>query len=1343
MVEEISWADATIDEEPQPFAEPQSNWDQAADFAMQALGGTQALGDVATGMLAWPVSKAAGGLVGPFVEGGPDMVEGFVGELMSNKPPEDPQARAGYDTIMEPVGKVMDVAFAPAEKVKEVVKHVTGSDGAAWSAGLIVELATFKAGHVAGKKLSAPMRARQARARKAAIRLSTKRAQAMDVDAQKAQVNKDLNTLNEFAKDHVDQPEVQKAISYLEGRDKIVDNMNRDMAIAEGDKLPQSPGLAERLEQRKLDAIDPDWPSQQGKGVNQILAQSKASGLTREEFLASRRQPIDPRQQQLNQLQQIRAAADRKIQSKSATDEEVRTAMAEKAEADQLLEGYGEISGQTGARPVDLGERSRLMDQIEVDPEPPPAMDPQPTRATELRARAAGVTPAEFLARRQAEMQGRQAPPVLDRRFVGEQDRGVRSIIEQSEPAEPVNVPMAELAAERQAVIEQQRQAKAVAEQQAAANELLMRRKDAQAQQLIEANDAAYRRNMSERLNKAITNRPLDDIIKDVGKIYNELLTEADTVSRVRVGEVLEQAGEVYEQAMSAKRRRDLPSTEAKPTATPKPAKTVAQRKAGMNRLKAAADRLNKRIGQGGSIDARTMSPETRAAIERTIVELRRQGKKISKFVSDQGFNRQMLVTMRQVAKEMDIDKRQLEKAEGTTGQVVKQRKLTSYEDPNTGETVDRFAPKVLDYQRAQIADLMDVETGQRGFEVTGRFLDRLGEFGVDLKERRRNEEGALSREKSKFKRDLKQVRKEAGRAGRKEAEVEQFKEQAGGPEIARNMGMEIPVLDIEIRSPKGAKAHKFIRDRYNELRDRVNKVRDKAGEKRMKDEPFFSHYMTDLESLGQNPLHMKAELLEDTLYNHKRTTTFNPAKRRIANQNNRTLLETDPFKVLDHYNDMALNYIHHAETLAWVHELVGDFKEPFKVEKINGLTGKLESKNYKGLKYANPKLYKALQAWKDHLAGVVPDSNIPPFWQKAMKALMGNVVVSTMSGNIASYLNQSAATIQANKALGNKFQAQGIYDLIRSAKPGSKLWQFMKENSNEMARRFGMFDVTFGEIMRPGALTRKAGKLGTALRGINKTKKAVGKAGMMPVAIVDYATAAATWFGAYRQGMKILKDSKRAVQWADDVVIRTQGSGSMSEISPVQRSPLGKFVTTLQTFAISNWNFLAKDVLGYKNPKMTSGDRFSAITRFMIGTTMLNYVFEDVMGVNSPMPNLISAAIDSVKNGDDPHEVALKIVIEATEVVPVLGSVSKFGGPLGGVVVQQLERALKFGDPMMVAEALARLAGIPGVSQMKKSARQIKQGGSTADVFTGGLYKPKKKSSGGRRSRRSRRRSR
>jgi hypothetical protein len=99
--------------------------------------------------------------------------------------------------------------------------------------------------------------------------------------------------------------------------------------------------------------------------------------------------------------------------------------------------------------------------------------------------------------------------------------------------------------------------------------------------------------------------------------------------------------------------------------------------------------------------------------------------------------------------------------------------------------------------------------------------------------------------------------------------------------------------------------------------------------------------------------------------------------------------------------------------------------------------------------------------------------------------------------------------------------------------------------------------------------------------------------------------------------------------------------------------------------------------------------------------------------------------------------------VIEATEVVPVLGSVSKFGGPLGGVVVQQLERALKFGDPMMVAEALARLAGIPGISQMKKSARQIKQGGSAADVFTGGLYKPKKKSSGGRRSRRSRRRSR
>ena len=125
MVEEISWADATVDEA-QPVVDSQGNWDDVSKY----LGGFRSAGNVAAGMMAWPISKAAAGLVGPFVDGGPDMVEGFVGEFLSLdkaaedyrkaiKAPIDPKAEAGASIIADPVNKAMETIFTPVEKAKE------------------------------------------------------------------------------------------------------------------------------------------------------------------------------------------------------------------------------------------------------------------------------------------------------------------------------------------------------------------------------------------------------------------------------------------------------------------------------------------------------------------------------------------------------------------------------------------------------------------------------------------------------------------------------------------------------------------------------------------------------------------------------------------------------------------------------------------------------------------------------------------------------------------------------------------------------------------------------------------------------------------------------------------------------------------------------------------------------------------------------------------------------------------------------------------------------------------------------------------------------------------------
>ena len=211
-------------------AEQPGLWDRASDMAMEALGGTQAIGEVAGGMLAWPVSKAAGGLVGPFVEGGPDMVEGFVGEMMQPmKPPQEgTPARAGYDLISQPVNKVMETAFLPATKVKEFVQEQTGSQGAAWSAGLIAELATFKVGHVAGAKAKAIVKSKQRTLIKNAKELT-----AEDWDAAgnpNAKVKKVDNALAGMADELrklADTPETQRQLTYIEQRRATLADMNQ------------------------------------------------------------------------------------------------------------------------------------------------------------------------------------------------------------------------------------------------------------------------------------------------------------------------------------------------------------------------------------------------------------------------------------------------------------------------------------------------------------------------------------------------------------------------------------------------------------------------------------------------------------------------------------------------------------------------------------------------------------------------------------------------------------------------------------------------------------------------------------------------------------------------------------------------------------------------------------------------------------------------------------------------------------------------------------------------------------------------------------------------------------
>ena len=63
----------------------------------------------------------------------------------------------------------------------------------------------------------------------------------------------------------------------------------------------------------------------------------------------------------------------------------------------------------------------------------------------------------------------------------------------------------------------------------------------------------------------------------------------------------------------------------------------------------------------------------------------------------------------------------------------------------------------------------------------------------------------------------------------------------------------------------------------------------------------------------------------------------------------------------------------------------------------------------------------------------------------------------------------------------------------------------------------------------------------------------------------------------------------REANRYADDVVAKTQGLGIKGAVSDIQSTRSLKWLSMLQTFAIADFNFVARDIVGIKNPDIKS----------------------------------------------------------------------------------------------------------------------------------------------------------
>ncbi len=492
--------------------------------------------------------------------------------------------------------------------------------------------------------------------------------------------------------------------------------------------------------------------------------------------------------------------------------------------------------------------------------------------------------------------------------------------------------------------------------------------------------------------------------------------------------------------------------------------------------------------------------------------------------------------------------------------------------------------------------------------------------------------------------------------------------QQKGGKEILDQMGItEVPAL-----SPTEMKAYEWMRGQLQLRFGELNAARKASGMPEFVGVENYFTFFNNWKSLLDDG-HSVLTIAEDQIAPHLKATAFRFAKSRSGNAKGGVNL--DAINVFKKYNESAFYHIEMSPTLAKTRQLIdGQFVDGFKLSE------------------SNPEAYKFLHGWINDLAGHRYDA-LPPAVSRAMSVLNKNIAYSVLSFNLRSAAIQPTAMIVSLGELGPKWAMSGAAAMADPAKRA-----FALKNSNVLLGR--QFDATVVDALE-GLTGRFAG-----------AKRKVADIGMQPLKILDQITAQGTWYGAYQRATKKLKLSHReAVNYADDIVTKTQASAARSDLAPIQREIVGKTASMFNTFVINQWGWLRRDMLGIGAGGMNR-ERLVKTVQYIAAVTAANSLFEDVLHMRSPFPAPLSAFSKEMEKSDDKTKAAFAAVREMGEMVPIIGGAARYGSSPMGPLVQYSEELLKIvgGDirPSTVMKAAGKGLGVPGTTQITKTMKYL-----------------------------------
>jgi len=708
-----------------------------------------------------------------------------------------------------------------------------------------------------------------------------------------------------------------------------------------------------------------------------------------------------------------------------------------------------------------------------------------------------------------------------------------------------------------------------------------------------------------------------------------------------------------------------------------------------------------------GAIEIERLSPEMQERLRKVIADSLKVGKPVKEYLKDLGYDDKTASTFEK-ASELFKEKRPAEELDKKVITPMEEGENVSSRKPRKVRGVEvNYVPVFYE----ELKTLMKSKELQERTGVGEYFRNPIRAFreaGSGLKkmvyEPYVNSEKLVIRDLKAKEATIKKLRKGISRRSAKRIWKYAMAQQEGGPAILEKMKIKKVPTSL---SPKEMKAYEGLRAEYDILFDRLNEVRTSIGKnpiRKVGDYFTFMSAFSMLEKLGikTNFVLDRPSVIRDR-YAQFQATPFRFAKARA--KVGMAPVITDPFVIYSRYANSAIRHIHISPIVA----KVGELRRVFKLE--DGSKWKLGADNQK------PRLDKFLREWSNFLAGQT-EFKLPPRIERGLGMINRNLTYSVLGANARSALIQISAIKNSFVELGATHTTKG---LISSLKPGAER-RIMKKSNLEQR----VYDAVVGDAM--AAL--KSGKIG----GV---KRVIASGAMWPLKYLDLRTAMATWDGAYKLAKDRFKMGEgEAIEYANDVVTRTQASALQGDLAPVQRTALGKFLTLFQTFVINDWNFLTEDVLGMKNADITNRVAVEKVLKYVAATMAVNVLFEDVLDVKSPLPTPIKALTQGIENEDSAGRIATSIFMELLEPIPVVSSARYGTSPLGPGVetlgdLTRLMRDYPLQKPWY--ETLGKLMGVPGTTQAMKTIRAKKRGAGVKEQIFGAKYKPKKK--GGRRT--------